>query len=191
MLEPAEDNPFLALFYEDRPRYAFPVQMFYLVNRWRQQEGVRQGELFTELVVSDYVFEKDRLFAEMTLDKLELDLYDRFAGALGESAPVPDLLIWLDAPTDVLMSRIRRRHAPGEHKIEADYLEDLRGRYRQLLAGWTASPILEIDNTHLNYVDDEAGMQAVLEHIERALLGATAGASGFLEVAPEQTNLFG
>ncbi|MBN2800582.1 MAG: deoxynucleoside kinase [Deltaproteobacteria bacterium] len=190
VLEPAEDNPFLALFYEDKGRYAFPVQMFYLVNRWRQQEGVRQGELFSELVVSDYVFEKDRLFAEMTLDEMELDLYDRFAGALGESAPVPDLFIWLDAPTEVLMERIHRRQAPNEHLIEASYLEELRGRYKKLLAGWTACPILEIDNTDVNYVDDPEAMEQVLARIEAVLAGTERGASGFEDVPLGQTNLF-
>src|SRR5690349_7004431 len=83
ILEPAATNPFLEPFYADPERYAFPVQMFYLINRWRQQSRIRQGDLFTELVVSDYLFEKDRLFAAKTLSAEELTLYDRFAAALG------------------------------------------------------------------------------------------------------------
>jgi deoxyguanosine kinase len=82
VLEPSENNPFLGPFYDDPRRFAFPVQMFYLINRWRQQTGIQQPDLFEDLVVSDYLFAKDRLFAEKTLDDLELELYDRFASPI-------------------------------------------------------------------------------------------------------------
>lgn len=191
VLEPAETNPFLALFYENPERFAFPVQMYYLVNRWRQQESVRQGDLFEEIVVSDYLFEKDRMFAEKTLSTLELALYDRFANALGERTPQPDLLIWLDAPTRVLLKRIKRRQAPGEHHITADYLDDLRARYKVLLRDWTASPVLEIDNTELNYVDDPMGKVRVLDRIRHALAGDAAGTPGSGLDREVQQDMFG
>lgn len=200
VLEPAEDNPFLEPYYADPHRFAFPVQMFYLVNRWRQQDGIRQGELFQELVVSDYLFAKDRLFAEKTLDERELELYDRFAGALGESAPLPDLVVYLQAPTEVLMQRIARRQAPGEERITPEYLEDLRERYGRLWAHWTACPVLRLDNQDMNYADDPAGRQRVLDLIRSALYGASpTGAHGGagVSVSPgssdreDQPSLFG
>jgi deoxyadenosine/deoxycytidine kinase len=171
ILEPSETNPFLEPYYADPERFAFPVQMFYLINRWRQQDRIRQPDMFHEVVVSDYLFAKDRLFAEMTLNPTELELYDRFAGALGEQAPVPDLVIYLEAPTATLMERIARRKAPGEHLIEPEYLDRLRARYEDLLHHWTRSPVLRLDNRELNYVDSEAGRREVLQTVEAALAG--------------------
>jgi deoxyadenosine/deoxycytidine kinase len=171
ILEPAATNPFLEPFYADPERYAFPVQMFYLINRWRQQSRIRQGDLFTELVVSDYLFEKDRLFAAKTLGPEELMLYDRFAGALGEQAPKPDLVVYLEAPIPVLMQRIARRRAPGEHAIAEAYLVDLRERYERLLAEYTTCPIVRIDNQDMNYADDPEAQRELLGRIDEALGG--------------------
>lgn len=203
VLEPAEDNPFLGPFYGDPHRFAFPVQMFYLINRWRQQDQIRQTDMFRELVVSDYLFAKDRLFAEKTLDSLELELYDRFAGALGEIAPKPDLVVYLDVPTDVLMKRIHRRKAVGEEKISAHYLDDLRERYERLWADWRGCPLLRLDNRAIDYADDPAGQARILDVIRDALDGVRprkpgangdAGASGSpasLVEREDQPSLFG
>jgi deoxyadenosine/deoxycytidine kinase len=171
VLEPAETNPFLEPFYRDPGRYAFSVQMFYLMNRWKQQENIRQEDLFHPVVVSDYVWEKDRMFAEKTLEALELELYGRFASELGVRAPRPDLVVYLQAPIPTLLARIARRHAPGERAITRDYLEDLAARYERLLAGWSACPVLRIDNAELDYVGNIAAKNAVLRRISRALEG--------------------
>ncbi len=171
VLEPSETNPFLGPFYEDPARYAFPVQMYYLMTRWRQQEHIRQQDLFHGTIISDYLFEKDRLFAEKTLEPLELELYDRFAGALGEQAPSPDLVVYLTAPVPVLLRRIAKRHAIGEERITAKYLEDLVERYDRLLAGWTRSPILRLDNQALDYVGDPTARALVQKRVESALRG--------------------
>ncbi len=170
-LEPAATNPFLEPFYSDPQRYAFPVQMFYLYNRWRQQTRIRQGDLFNGLVVSDYLFEKDRLFAGKTLNSEELELYDRFAGALGEQAPTPDLVVYLEAPIDVILERIERRRAPGEQAITPAYLHDLRDRYEDLLSDWRRCPLIRLDNQSLNYADDPEAQTALLQTIDQALSG--------------------
>jgi len=192
VLEPAETNPFLGPFYEDPGRYALPVQLFYLMNRWRQQSAIRQEELFAEVVVSDYLFEKDRLFAEKTLSDEELEIYERFTGVLDAVAPAPDLVVYLDAPTKVLLKRIARRGAPGETHITAAYLDDLRARYERLWKRWTRSPLLRIDNRDMDYVDDPEGRVAVLSRIEAALREATdpsaPGSTSDREAAP---SLFG
>jgi deoxyguanosine kinase len=171
VLEPAATNPFLEHFYKDPVAFRFPVQMFYLHERWKQQAGLRQEELFDQLVVSDYTFEKDRMFAEKTLSADEFELYERFAGALGEAAPKPDALIYLEAPTEVLLQRISRRCAPGEQTINAAYIDDLRARYDALWESWTACPIVRLDNTSLNYVDDPADRAAVVKLVENLLDG--------------------
>ncbi len=189
-LEPAATNPFLEPFYTDPSRYAFPVQMFYLYHRWRQQVRIRQGDLFNGLVVSDYLFEKDRLFAEKTLSTEELELYDRFAGALGEQAPTPDLVVYLEAPTEVILSRIARRKAPGEEWITAPYLADLRERYDRLWAGWTRCPVLRLDNRTLNYADDPDAQDRLLQAIDRALAGQDVDAAAVTTARSSQQELF-
>lgn len=169
VLEPSETNPFLEPFYTDPATFALPVQLFYLMNRWRQQAMIRQEDLFAEVVVADYLWEKDHLFAEKTLSDDEMEIYERFTRVLGEQAPAPDLVVFLDAPTSVLMQRIARRQAPGEQAIEPAYLDDLRERYRKLLGGWMKCPVLELDNQDMNYVDDPEGQAQVIAVIEAAL----------------------
>jgi deoxyadenosine/deoxycytidine kinase len=191
VLEPAATNPFLEPFYADPDRYAFPVQMFYLINRWRQQSRIRQGNLFADLVVSDYLFEKDRLFAAKTLSAEELTLYDRFAAALGEQAPRPDLVVYLEAPIPIIQARIARRMAPGEQAITEAYLLDLRQRYERLLADWTACPVLRLDNRDMNYADDAEVQRQLLEKIDLVLAGGPLPAApGSLVDREVQQELF-
>lgn len=191
ILEPAETNPFLGPFYDDPERYAFSAQMFYLVNRWRQQDTIRQPELFSELVVSDYLFAKDRLFAEKTLNPMELELYDRFAAALGEMTPTPDLVVYLEADIDTIMGRIAERQAVGETAITRDYLEDLRSRYERLWENYTDSPLLRMSNEELNYRDDRSARERVLWRIQNALSGnPDEEPPGFETNREVQTSLF-
>jgi deoxyadenosine/deoxycytidine kinase len=169
VLEPHEDNPFLEAFYRDPARYALPVQMYFLLTRWKQIDRIRQLGLFHDWVVSDYLFEKDRLFAEKTLSPEELDLYDRFAASLGRDMPTPDLVVVLDAPTPVLLRRIRERGIAGEDRIQAKYLDDLRERYDAQWARWTRCPILRIDNDALDYTRDPQARNEILQRIARCL----------------------
>jgi deoxyadenosine/deoxycytidine kinase len=192
VLEPSETNPFLEPFYEDPERFGLPVQMYYLVTRWKQQAAIRQEELFSKLVVSDYLWEKDRLFAEKTLEGIELELYEQFARALGQRAPRPDLLIFLDAPTDVILKRIAQRSAPGEHLIRAPYLIDLRERYKRLLADWDACPILKLDNADMDYLSNPTVRRDLLARIASALNGGPSGpAPGSVPDREVQPSLFG
>ena len=141
VLEPAEDNPFLAEFYADPQRFAFPAQMFYLANRYAQQLQARQTSLFHPLTVCDYLMAKDGIFAEMTLAGHELTLYQRFAGLLDEEPLRPDFVVFLDSETEVIRSRIARRGIPAEQVIPAAYLDDLRARYHRLWDRWTLCPV--------------------------------------------------
>ena len=173
VLEPCEDNPFLASFYDDPARFAFPAQMFYLATRYRQQVDLRQQHLFSNLVVSDYLFQKDRLFAEHTLEPQELDLYDRFANLLADGIPTPDFVIFLDAPTDVVMKRIERRGISAEDAISSEYLDGLRSRYQALWRRYTQAPVYTLDTSRINYVDDEEAREFMLRMVRAWLEGST------------------
>lgn len=165
VLEPAEDNPFLARFYADPTHFAFPAQMFYLATRYAQQRALRQGDLFASVTVCDYLFAKDRLFAEMTLSGPELDLYHRFAGLLDDTAVHPDFVLFLDAPTDVILRRIARRAIDAEQVIPASYLDDLRDRYLRLWTHYRHAPVYVLSTEHLDYVGNAAHRAHVLSLI--------------------------
>ncbi|MCB9758282.1 MAG: deoxynucleoside kinase [Alphaproteobacteria bacterium] len=177
ILEPWADNPFLAKFYEDPDRFAFPAQMFYLATRYSQQQGIRQGDLFTDLVVSDYIFDKDRLFALHTLEGEEMELYDRFAGLLAHNVPRPDLVLFLDAPTEVIMKRIANRGIQAERRIQPTYLNTLRRRYLELWAAYDKAPVKILDTSEIDYVNDESDREAILGMIRGWLDGANGSGS--------------
>lgn len=172
VLEPCDDNPFLAAFYADAERYAFPTQMFYLASRFSQQMNLKQGDLFTELIVSDYLWEKDRLFAEQTLVGHEMALYDRFADLLEGTIAAPEFVIFLDAPTEVVTGRIANRAIDAEQVIQPEYLNELRERYYGLWARYEQSPVYVVDTTEMNYVSDPAAQAKMLAMIDGWLAGA-------------------
>ena len=152
VLEPCEANPFLASFYADPKHYAFPAQMFYLASRYQQQIDLLQKNLFETLTVADYLFDKDRLFAEQTLNDDEMNLYNRFTELLSHHVSTPDFILFLDAPTHIILSRIQKRSIQAEQVIEAEYLDALRSRYYRLCNNWTRCLIYALDTSNLNYV---------------------------------------
>src|SRR3954468_6118431 len=125
VLEVVEENPFLASFYQDRQKYAFQTQLFFLLSRFKQQQDLFQQDLFSNVTVSDYLFAKDRIFASITLDSNELALYERIYEHLGPRVLKPDLVIYLQARLEVLLARIRKRGREFERKFDADYLAEL------------------------------------------------------------------
>lgn len=171
VLEPADDNPFLAQFYGDPERFALPAQLFYLASRYQQQQGIRQADLFAPFTVCDYLYAKDRLFAEMTLEGHELALYNTFAGILPEPPPRPDLVVFLDADTEVIRSRILRRGIPAEQVIPARYLDDLRDRYYRLWETYDEAPIHVIRTDTVDYVSDLAARERIVQMIWGWLAG--------------------
>ena len=133
--------------------------------------SLQQGELFSDLIVADYLYEKDRLFAEETLEGNEMALYDRFASLLGASVAVPEFVLFLDAPTDTVLQRIQRRAIASEQVIEGAYLESLRDRYYSLWERYEAAPVYILNTDEINYVDDEKAQERVLEMIQGWLDG--------------------
>lgn len=193
VLEPALDNPFLAAFYADQERFAFPAQMFYFATRYAQQMDLHQPELFSRLIVSDYLYAKDRLFAELTLSAQELALYDRFASLLSGKITTPDFVLFLDAPTRVIQGRIARRAIPSEQGIPPGYLDALRERYFALWERYDRSPVYVLDTSEVDYISSARQQTWVLSLIQGWLDGKPiAGAPEPYRPGPGgQLGLFG
>ncbi|MFV1973544.1 MAG: deoxynucleoside kinase [Thiohalobacterales bacterium] len=171
LLEGAGDNPFLERFYEDPRTGALPAQLFFLFQRARQVQAMRQADMFQPVRVSDFLMEKDRLFAEINLDADELQLYDQVYNHLTVDALVPDLVIYLQAPEDVLLKRIARRGIRYERKIDADYLRRLSEAYARMFLYYEAAPLLIVNAAHIDLVDNEDDYQALLEQIHLTRTG--------------------
>ena len=157
LLEIVEENPFLPLFYEDRERYSFQTQLFFLLSRFKQQEDILQGDLFSPGgVVSDYLLVKDRLFANMNLKDKELVLYDRLWEILAPRAPKPDLVVLLMAQMDVLLHRISIRGREFEQSMDRDYLEEVTRIYSEHFLEYNESPLLVVDSSEVDFVHSKA-----------------------------------
>ncbi|MGD2056283.1 MAG: deoxynucleoside kinase [Gammaproteobacteria bacterium] len=171
LLEGAEENPFLERFYQDPRSGALPAQLFFLFQRARQLADMRQADLFQPVRVADFLMEKDRLFAELTLDAEELKLYEQVYRHLQVEAPVPDLVIYLQAPEDVLLKRIARRGIRYERRIDANFLRRLSEAYARLFLYYEASPLLIVNAANIDLVNSEADYQALIEQIHTVRSG--------------------
>jgi len=151
-LEVVEDHPFLSRFYADPQRYAFQTQIFFLLSRFRQQLEFFQQDLFQKTVISDYMFAKDRIFANINLDDDELLLYDKVASELEVRVPVPDLVVFLQASTEVLMERIARRGREYEQGMSREYIEELIEAYNHFFFHYKESPLLIVNTNEMDFV---------------------------------------
>lgn len=152
--EPLEDNPFLQKFYEDPDRYGFTAQLSFLIERYRQQQDLVQMDLFQQATVADYIFAKDRIFAELTLTEEELALYERIYGLLDNRVRKPDLVVFLDAKTEVLMRRLKRRNRPYEKRIGREYIERVAEAYRRFFHGYSETPLLVVNSSDIDFVEN-------------------------------------
>ena len=173
LLEVFEENPFLADFYDDRERYAFQTQIFFLLSRYHQQhqavpEALRRGRL-----ISDYTFAKDELFAWLNLKDDELAMYGRVHAALGEKIPKPDLIVYLDADHEITMRRIMLRDRPYERNMDPAYIQEVSAAYKAWLSNLEDTQVLTIDTTHLDFLANKADLDHVANRIEDALAQQT------------------
>jgi len=166
LLEGASENPFLEKFYQDPKSGALPVQLYFLFQRSRQLQELRQGDMFSPNHISDYLMDKDRLFARVTLDTDELNLYEQVYENLTIDAPVPDLVIYLQAPTDVLLKRIRKRGISMENTINEEYLNKLTSAYTDFFHYYNDSPLLIVNASAIDLINNKADYQQLLERIE-------------------------
>jgi deoxyadenosine/deoxycytidine kinase len=167
ILEHFENNPFLEKFYSDRKRYAFQTQMFFLVNRFKQQQELVQEELFTNYTVCDYIFDKDRIFAYLNLSKDELNLYESIFPLLARSLRKPDLTIYLQASTDRLMYNVKSRNRKIERALTRSYLEDLGEAYNHYFFRYDSTPLLIVNATELDFVNKDDDFDLLFKQIFR------------------------
>ena len=165
LLEQPAENPFLARFYQDMPRYAFPTQLFFLFQRAKQIEPLAQTDMFRSPTVSDFLLDKDPLFARITLTGDEFALYQRIYEALRPHAPAPDLVVYLQAQPDILIDRVRRRAALFERGISEEYLALLAENYTRFFYHYDASPVLIVNSENLNFVQRDADFELLVERI--------------------------
>src|SRR3954470_18373032 len=155
VFEIVEENPFLASFYQDRNKYAFQTQLFFLLSRFKQQQELFQQDLFSQVTVSDYLFAKDRIFASITLDPNELALYERVYEHLGPRVMKPDLVIYLQARQDVLLARFKKRGRDFERKFDQEYLAALSRTYNDFFHRYDETPLLVINTSDIDFVESE------------------------------------
>ena len=171
LLEGADENPFLERFYQDPRSGALPAQLFFLLQRARQMQDMRQADMFRPVRVADFLIEKDRLFAELVLDAEELKLYEQVYEHVTIDAPVPDLVIYLQAPEDVLLKRIAKRGIRYERRIDASYLRRLSEAYTRMFHYYEAAPLLIVNAAHIDLVNSDEDYEALLEQIHLTTSG--------------------
>ena len=165
MLEKAEENPFLDRFYRDRRQHALATQLFFLFQRAQQIQDLRQDDLFKPVRVADFLIEKDRLFAQQTLDSDEYRLYENVYQHLTFDAPVPDLVIYLQAPTETLLERIQHRGIAAEQYIERSYLERLNEAYTEFFHYYDSTSLLIVNSTDVDLVNNDSDYQQLVDYI--------------------------
>ena len=164
------ENPFLADFYADRPGAALQAQLFYLLNRHRQLTSKRQADLFLQTIVCDYVFDKDKIFAYLNLDDNELFIYQRLFDLLAKDVPPPDLVVYLQAPTDLLMKRLREQPVdPDREELpmpDEDYLRELNEAYQHFFFHYSATPLLVVETSEFDPESDDAALDELVKQIK-------------------------
>jgi len=171
ILEQAENNPFLERFYRNRRNAALPAQLFFLFQRARQIEQIRQRDMFSPVRIADFLLQKDRLFAELNLDPYELGLYQQVADTLELDPPTPDLVVYLQAPAPVLMRRVAARGISYEQLIDQDYLERLGDAYARFFYDFDEAPLLIVNAASIDPIHRESDYQQLLQSILRVKHG--------------------
>ncbi len=171
VLEMAEENPFLTRYYQQPEAAALPTQLFFLMQRAQQMQTLCQADLFKPVQVSDFLMEKDRLFAELTLNQDELALYEQVYAALNIDAPVPDLVIYLQASPEVLLHRIHQRGLASEKPIREEYLQRLVDSYINFFYYYNAAPLLIVNAEEVNFVSGDLDYQQLLQRLKKITKG--------------------
>ena len=167
VMEQFETNPFLEKFYNDRKRFAFQTQMFFLINRYKQQEVLAQENLFRDYIVCDYIFEKDRIFAYLNLSGEELKLYESIFPLLSRSLRKPDLVVYLQSNVDRLMFNIKKRSRKIERNLTRNYIEELSEAYNHFFFRYSTTPLLIVNSSEIDFVKSEADFDEMFRQIFR------------------------
>ena len=171
VLEDFEDNPFLPDFYNDPERFGFQTQLFFLLQRYRQQQDLRQVDMFQKLLITDYMFVKDRLFASLNLGDKEMQLYDTVASLLERNIIKPDIVIYLQADTDVLMKNIEKRGRNMERNVTWEYIDALNQVYTEYFFRYQDTPLVIINTNNIDFVENENDLKEVIDYIIQPVSG--------------------
>jgi deoxyadenosine/deoxycytidine kinase len=171
LLEGAEENPFLERFYQDPRSVALQTQLFFLFQRAQQLKALRQGDMFQPVRVADYIMEKDRLFAELTLDKEEFKLYEQVYAHVTIDAPQPDLVVYLQAPVEVLRRRIIERGRGYEKHMDTDYLQRLSESYMQFFHNYSQAPLLIVNAAEIDFANNQRDFELLLQQVRKIRSG--------------------
>jgi deoxyadenosine/deoxycytidine kinase len=167
----AEENPFLEAFYKDKPGAGFQAQFYFLMKRYKQLRELDMAANYNRVVVSDYIFEKDKIFAYLNLNDLELQVYDQYYAMLAEQVPIPDLVIYLQAKPETLKKRIAKKHVPFEERIANEYLEAVVNAYEHFFFHYKSSDLLVIDTSAIDFVDRSEHLQELLKRLSQPVKG--------------------
>jgi deoxyadenosine/deoxycytidine kinase len=165
LVEDWSTNPFLRAFYDSRPGAAFQSELFFLLSRYRQQQELLQRQLFEQTTLVDYVFERSRLFAYLNLDDSELLIYDKLYALLAESVPRPDLVVYLQAPSEVLMRRVKARGRPEETQLSEEYLAEVNRAYNHFFFHYSATPLLVVNTEGADFARSDDDTADLLKQI--------------------------
>ena len=171
VLEKFEENPFLQDYYEDPDRFAFQVQLFFLLQRYQQQQELRQVDMFHNLLISDYMFVKDRLFASLNLNERDLVLYETVAAHLEKNIINPDLVIYLQADTETLMKNVAKRGRDFEKNLSWDYLDAVNQVYSEYFFSYQDTPLVIINTNDIDFVENEDDLKEVIQYIREPVTG--------------------
>ncbi len=171
ILEKFEENPFLKDFYGNQDRYAFQTQLFFLLSRYSQHQDLRQVDIFSKIIVSDYMFIKDRLFAALNLNDREMVLYDKVAKILEKDIVYPDLAIFLQADTDKLMSNIKKRGRQYEQDIDWNYIDSLNQVYNEYFFRYDKGPLLIINTNDIDFVNNKDDFKGISNFLNEPIKG--------------------
>jgi len=172
VLEDTDSNPFIARFYQDPEKYAFAVQLYFLLTRYNQQRQLAQQDLFAQATVTDYLLAKDRIFARLNLDPDELVLYEGVYRLLDGQLARPDLVVYLRARVEVLAERLRKRNRTFERHISLEYLESVSAAYRDFFFYYDETPLLVVDSSEIDFVADPDDLEDLLREIDRTSTGS-------------------
>jgi deoxyguanosine kinase len=165
ILEQSETNPYLEDFYRDPQRYAFQIQLFFLLSRYRQLLNLPQQDLFHKYLIADYIFVKDKIFAYLNLEQRDLVLYERVATLMEQELPKPDLVIYLQASTERLVTNIKRRKKPYEKHMSSEYIKRLNEAYNEFFFRYSETPLLVINASEIDFVHNEEDLNDLLQQI--------------------------
>jgi len=171
ILEDDETNPFIAKFYEDREAYSFQTQIFFLLNRFNQYQELAQRDLFNSVVVIDYLFQRDKVFAQLNLEDHEYRLYEQIFNLIGPKAPKPDLVIFLQANTEVLLKRVSKRNRDYEAFMDPDYLDSVNKAFNNFFFYYSETPLLVINTNEIDFVEKKCDLEELINKVNSHKIG--------------------